>query len=66
MPMHFNGRLRLAAKLQFHCEYGAYIPAMMKSEAKLKEMQLTPEEEVKVGLIVEWMATHLKERDWRF
>lgn len=59
----FNGRLREAARLQWHCEHGAYIPAMMRSGEKLKAMALTDDEQRKVDAICEWMHRQVVEKD---
>lgn len=60
---HFNGRLREAARLQWHCEYGGNIPAMMRSGEKLKTMALTDDEQRKVDAICEWMHQQVIKKD---
>ena len=57
--MHFNGRLRQAARLAYHCEYGANLIAMVRSSEELKTMALTEDEWVKVYRIVEWMSNEV-------
>lgn len=61
--MHFNGRLRTAAKLAYHVEYGGYYPAMLKSGKELNGMALTQDEKNKVQCIVEWMFNQVKQKD---
>lgn len=60
---HFNGRLREAARLAYHMEYGANIPAMMRSGQKYAAMALTPDEERKVNLILDWMVDQVQRKD---
>jgi hypothetical protein len=61
--MRFLGRIREAARLQWHCEYGANIPAMMRSAQKLKDMKITADEQVLVDRVVAWMEDQVRTRD---
>lgn len=60
------GRLRRAARLAYHAEYGAYLPAVFRSQAELQKMNLSKEEEAKVDLIVAWMLKQVLEKDYWF
>ncbi len=64
--MHFNGRLRKAARLAWNVDYCTNINAMHRCALKLKEMNVTPEEKIKVDSIVKWMEdqTATKDRWW--
>lgn len=56
-------RIRKAARLAFHAEYGAYYPAMAKSDKQLHEMNLSEEETKIVKSVVDWMVDQVKTKD---
>lgn len=59
-------RLKKAARLTWHLEYGGNYNAMNRSAQTLKEMNLTEHEEVQVLEIFEWMEIMMMKKGYWF